>query len=325
MFWSRKKAAPAPVASPAAGGKHVAEQLWADKARAMSADRDWSRNLWQSHPITQAHIQRLMTGDPGVNWLGFVAQRYCATSRQRGLSLGCGNGCAERDAIKLGICRQMDGYDLSPGAVDEARALAGQAGMADQIAYAVADLDQITLPASTYDLVIAGQAVHHVQQLEHLAEQLWKSMKPGGILVLNEYVGPSRFQWSDRVGTLMNDLLRLLPPEKRQMRDGRLKSEIIRPTPEQVERVDPTESVRSAEILPVFERFFSYDYRAPFGGTLLQFLLSDIAANFDEHSPADCALIDLLVYFEETLIREQVIPSDFVFAILKPLANPLEP
>jgi SAM-dependent methyltransferase len=312
MFWSRKKK----METAPAMGKDVAAELWGEKARNMVSNKDWSRNLWQSHPITQAHIQRLMTGDPNVNWLNFVKQRYCETPRETGLSLGCGEGCAERDAIQLGLCMQMEAYDLSPGAIQAAEEQAAAVGMADRIRYGIADLDEISLPAAAYDLIIAGQSVHHISNLEHLAEQLHKSLRPGGILILNEYVGPSRFQWTDKVDRLMNDLLNLLPPEKRIMQNGTEKPAILRPTPEQVAKVDPTESVRSAEILPVFSQYFAADYSAPFGGTLLQFLLSEIVANFNEHDERDRARIDMLVYFEETLIREGVIDSDFVFAVM---------
>lgn len=312
MFWSTKKTPDLPP-------KAVAAALWGRKAQQMHRDKDWSRNLWQSHPITQKHIQQHMSGDPAKNWLTFVKEHYCPQPRERGLSLGCGDGAAERDSIRMGICRHIDAIDLSPGAIETARQQARIAGVDKSINYEIGDLDQITLPEATYDVVIAGQSVHHITNLENLAEQLHKSMTPDGILIINEYVGPSRYQWTDKTNTFMNDLLHLLPPEKRVMQNGTTKDSIIRPTPEQVIAVDPTESVRSAEIMPIFRQHFETDYHADFGGTLLQFLLSDIIANFHEDDPMDRALIDTLVYFEQTLIKEHVIDSDFIFAIMKPI------
>lgn len=316
MFWSKKK-------TEGLIPKNVAAELWGRKAKQMVTDKDWSRNLWQSHPITQRHIQRCMSGDPTVNWLNFVKNRYCEEPKHRGISLGCGDGAAERDSIALGICQTMDAYDLSPGAIETARDQARKSGYQDKLNYTVADLDDIDLPSSVYDVVIAGQSVHHISNLEGLSAQLYKSMKPDGILIVNEYVGPSQYQWTDKTNTLMNELLQLIPPEKRTIRDGTLKNAVVRPTPEQVIAVDPTESIRSEEILQVFDEFFEMDYQANFGGTLLQFLLSDIIANFDENDSMDRALIDMLVYFEETLIKEGVIQSDFVFAIMKPREHAL--
>lgn len=284
----------------------------------MVRDPDWSRNLWQSHPITQKHIQRHMSGDPEKNWLTYVEENYCQVPRKNGLSLGSGDGGAERDSIRQKICLKMTAYDLSPDAVRTAQEQAQLAGYGDQIDYQVADLDNIELPAGIYDLVIAAQSVHHISNLERLTEQIHKCLTSDGILVVNEYVGPSQYQWTDKADALMNELLQILPPEKRRMQDGSLKERVVRPTREQVVAVDPTESVRSEEILPILEQYFEYDYQANFGGTLLQFLLSDIIANFHEDDPMDRALIDILDFFEQTLIREGVIASDFIFAVMKP-------
>ena len=59
-------------------------------------------------------------------------------------------------------------------------------------------------------------------------------------------------------------------------------------------------------------------YRADFGGTLLQFVLADIVANFKEVDPKDAAIVDLMSLLEEVLIAERVLPSDFAFFILSP-------
>jgi hypothetical protein len=82
--------------------------------------------------------------------------------------------------------------------------------------------------------------------------------------------------------------------------------------------VDPSESIRSDEIPALLESRFDELYRADFGGTLLQFLLADIAANFKEDDPKDVALIGLMSLLEEVLIVERVLPSDFAFFVLSP-------
>lgn len=320
MFWNRRRK---PAEALPTGDKGVTTELWSRKAAEMVENQDWSRNLWQSHPITQDHIQRAMTGDAAVNWLNFFHRRYCTAPFEFGISLGCGNGAAERDSINLGICREIDGYELSPGAVQVAREQARIAGISDKIHYHIADLDSPQLPVAKYDVAIAGQSVHHVTNLEALVQALHRSMKPTGYLILNEYVGPSRYQWTDKTDRLMNDLLQILPPEKRRKQDGTLKEAVVRPLPEHVIAVDPSESVRSADILPVFSQWFETDYHANFGGTLLQHLLSEIVANFHEDDSRDRAIIDLLVHYEATLIEEGIIESDFVFAIMKPRLQPV--
>jgi hypothetical protein len=87
---------------------------------------------------------------------------------------------------------------------------------------------------------------------------------------------------------------------------------------EEIARVDPSESIRSDEIVATLESRFDVLYRADFGGTLLQFLLADIAANFNQDDPRDVALLDLMSLFEEVLVAERILPSDFAFFVFSP-------
>jgi hypothetical protein len=137
--------------------------------------------------------------------------------------------------------------------------------------------------------------------------------------VVNEYIGPARFQWLDKTQDLMNRILETLPADMRVNPVNDFVKEHFERTPaEEIARVDPSESIRSDEIVATLESRFEVLYRADFGGTLLQFLLADIAANFHEDDPKDVALLDLMSLFEEVLVTERVLPSDFAFFVLTP-------
>ena len=114
----------------------------------------------------------------------------------------------------------------------------------------------------------------------------------------------------------MDGLLEVLPEShRRNLRDGNVKGKVVRLEEDEVYRIDPSESVRSDEIMGLIEERFEIVYRADFGGTLLQFVLSDIAGNFDPADPKDVAMIDLVCLYEKTLIDKGVLPSDFVYLV----------
>ena len=69
--------------------------------------------------------------------------------------------------------------------------------------------------------------------------------------------------------------------------------------------------------MDLIEERFEIVYRADFGGTLLQFVLADIVGNFDPADPDDVAMIDLVCLYEQTLIDEGVLPSDFTYVVAK--------
>jgi hypothetical protein len=117
----------------------------------------------------------------------------------------------------------------------------------------------------------------------------------------------------------MNRILELLPEEyKVNPRNGYVKERMDRASAEEIARVDPSESIRSDEITELLRSRFDTLYHADFGGTINQFLLADIAANFRDDDPKDVALLDLISLLEELLVTERVLPSDFAFFVLSP-------
>lgn len=296
----------------------ITAELWGRTARERSETDEWKSGLWQWHPLTQRHINRMISGDETEDWLAFTKRRFVPEAGGHGLSLGCGDGWVEREAIRLKLCRSFDALDISAEALEVARRRAKDEGLNGLIVYRQADLNTVELEPHIYDVVIAAQALHHVEELEHLLDQVAASLAPGGLFVVNEYVGPARFEWLDKTQDLMNRMLECLPRElKVNPVDGRVKEEFARTDPDEVARVDPSESIRSDEIVALLTSRFEVVFRADFGGTLLQFLLADIAANFRPDDPKDVALVDLMALFEEVLVAEKVIPSDFAYFVLK--------
>ncbi len=291
---------------------------WGEEARTKVEGDEWTGLYWQSFILTQRNINKAIAGDPDENWLHFTKRRFFEQPKELGLSLGCGYGVLEREAVKLGIAERFDAFDISPEAVDVAREEAEAQGLGDRIDYAAADLNTIELEPGRYGTVFAIQTLHHIEALEHLLDQIRSSLTKDGLFVINEYVGPARFQFPDDRLPLMNKLLATIPESyRRSLRDGYLKDEVLRPNAKEVKRVDPSESIRSDEIMGLLEERFETVYKADFGGTLLQFVLSDIAGNFDPADPRDVALVDLICLYEETLIEHGVLPSDFTYVVAK--------
>ena len=296
----------------------VTAEHWGEEAREKAEGEDWQGLYWQSYILTAQHINRAISGEPSVDWLTFTKQRFFRKPVEVALSLGFGYGIVERVGIEQGIAERFEAYDISPEAVVVATEEAEKAGISDRIEYAAADLNTIALEPGRYGAVFAAQTLHHIEALEHLLDQIRESLTPDGLFVVNEYVGPARFQFPDEYLPLMDGLLAVLPEShRRSLKDGSLKEKAIRPKEKAVYDVDPSESVRSDEIMGLIEERFEIVYRADFGGTLLQFVLSDIAGNFDPAEPRDVAMIDLVCLYERTLIEKGVLPSDFVYLVAR--------
>jgi SAM-dependent methyltransferase len=301
--------------APASASAAAVEDYWGQIAAGLSECPAFPGS-WTENPVVRAAVMRRISGDERTDWLEWARDRCLTTPAGRALSLACGAGYTEREAIRCGLCRAIEGVDLSPLAIDTARKRARAKGMTT-ITYRVADLNAIELEPDSYDLVIAKQAIHHVAALEHLLDQVRQALRPAGLFLVNEYVGPSRFQWTDDQLAIMNALLPLLPERLRRYAGpgGGIRSRIERIPPESHAAEDPGEAVRSAEIVPLIAERFELVARRDFGGTILAPLLERIVQNFDPADEKDHSLLQLLLAFEELLLRHRVISSDFTVLV----------
>ena len=239
----------------------------------------------------------------------------------RALEVGCGDGGIALGLMQAGWFERLNAFDVAEGAVAGAQARAAAAGFYT-LQFLVRDGNTPTLDPSSYDVIYAEQALHQITDLEHLFAQCAAALRPGGILFASDYVGPSRMQYSDAHLALMNDMLARLPPEKRwDNLYGYQEKRLIQRTPLQAFLDhDPSEAPRSAEIIPVLERFFDVEV-APFGMELTYEVPLGIVHNFDPDDGDDNVLIDAMIELDRAAARDGT--ADRLFAnILPGRANP---
>lgn len=267
--------------------------------------------------VQRLYINPTIAGNPDENWLAYVKRRHLPKPVSRGLTLGCGNGGLERHGASLHLCEHHDAIDMSPGAIEIAKAAAVECGLTN-VTYDVQDLDECVLARERYDVVFSSMAIHHVENLERLFGQVRASLRPGGLFVFNEYVGPDRFQWTRRQLIVVNVVLRLLPQRlRRSLRDGQIKTIVLRPTREAMRQLDPSEAIRSSAILRLVASYFQIVERVDYGGAILHMALQDIVGNFRAESRRDVRILRLLCGLERSLLRLRVLRSDFAVVVAR--------
>src|SRR2546426_3665495 len=214
---------------------------------------------WLQHPLVQERINIKVSGTAQMNRFEYFLDRYLRGTMpvERALTLGSGVGELERGLCQYGFARFHEGLDLSDEAVRIASQKAESEGFR-HIRYRTADLNTVTLDRSSYDAIFGVSSVHHIHNLEHLFQQVQQALKPGGYFFLDEFIGPSRFQWTDAQLRTMNDALRRLPKELRRRISDRkkFKDRVVREIVGEVTASDPSEAVRSSEILPLLAQYF---------------------------------------------------------------------
>ncbi len=325
---------------------------------------------WLQLPAVQCRIAAKISGDPTVDWMDYVIDKYYAGEIpvSRCLSVGCGEGDLERRLAARGFFLACDAYDIAQGSIARARDLAVGQGF-NTINYDVRDINDLALQPAHYDAIFSFSALHHFVALEHVLSQIHTALKPGGLFIINEYIGPSRFQFPRQQVNAMNAALRLVPLGYRRIRDaagdtidatlskpidareslrrgamklrdgslwpamrrkareefcrrrhssdgGRFKLEVACPTVSDVVRLDPSEAVRSDEIVSLVHQKFDVLEMKGYGGSILHFLLGGIAGNFTKDA-AGQSLLDMQFQIEDSLIDAGHLSHDFALLVAR--------
>ena len=139
--------------------------------------------LSEDNPLIRKY-QNEVIGMEGLSewaWIDYYKDKlgtfdYC-------LSLGSGGGSLEKNMLEKGFVGRIDTVDIvkntGPGF------------------HLVGDLNFINIPPEKYDIVICKGTLPYIVNKEHILYQINSSLKDGGVFILKDYVGESKFQWSD--------------------------------------------------------------------------------------------------------------------------------
>lgn len=235
---------------------------------------------------------------------------------ENGLTLGCGAGRCERELVGRGVCRSFHGIDISEKAIATAREIAKEKDL--PLTYEVADLNFLNLPEKTFDLVVAQTSLHHVLFLERVAEQVWRSLKSDGYLWIHDFIGETQGQYDPKRLSTMNRILAILPEKFRKNKiNGQLIAEIERPEPGHLG--SPFESIRSGEIVPVFQRWFTIEWKVEFNAFLHRVAPPGTRAAYLENEDTK-ALFEILMLLDRLCIEEKIVQPTGGQYLMRPRA-----
>ncbi len=299
-----------PIAASGFGNdRHRVSDYWGQQFQAMRADNSY----WLNNKLVEESTYRLMTDTPN-HWLGWLLDHYfTGRTFDRSLSICCGDGAHEIQLYTSGKVRFVSGVDISEGAIKQAKERFEAVGAPpDQYRFEVQDVNTLAIDG-TFDLILSTGALHHTTNLEALLSTVERALDPNGYFIVVEFIGPNRFQWTDRQVEIANQVLSALDPY--YLRDGR-QTRFERPSVESMLKSDPSEAVRSAEVYPLVKKHFDVCYERSYNGTLLHQLHPLLSSELANRGQRDFdSIVKLILLMEDLLIKGGVLPSDFVFLI----------
>lgn len=273
---------------------------------------------WGDHPTILAEVFRAAFGDAKMDFFRYFKEKHPDFAQRTALSLCCGDGGFERALLDHGVFASITGIDLSPARIAAARDI--HRPVADRLSFDVGDVNTGEFGTRCIDIVFAKAALHHVESLEQTAAGICRALRDNGLLVAIDFFGPTRFQWTDEQLRAANwFLVNRVPLELRTRKDTSIYAEVRRPTVAEMISIDPSEAVRSGELMDVLSKYLYFTVNIPLGGTLLNLIFfGDIINNFDESNPAHNQILVEACQYERALIDAGVIESDFRLIVAKP-------
>ena len=166
------------------------------------------------------------------DWLDPFIEEY--GPRERCLSLGSGLGRVESYLIERGFTKAIDAIEVCAGVNSEGRI--NEKG----VDFMPGDLNFLDIQPNSYDFILCHGVLHHLINLELVLHRINQALRPNGILLIYEYIGEDRWQFSDaRMAVLKKSFPNVVfnvPP---------------------LWAVPGFESVRSSDLLPLVRTFFS--------------------------------------------------------------------
>ena len=270
------------------------------------------RSAWTKNKIVEREIYLRMTDLPN-HWIEWTFE-VCVPPINRILSIGCGDGAHELAIGRRRYASYIRAFDASSVAIEQARASAVAENL--DIDFRVSTFEEFCRSepeGPLMDAVLFCGSLHHVIEIEAMLFAVRRHLRPGGFVIVNEYVGPCYQLYSERQLSIVNNFLKRVPAEFKVEPDAQLDL----PTIEMIMAADPTEGVRANLIRHLLPLFFNRHYERLIGGGLLHpifGLLDDNRVN--DGSPASVALAEMLVAADSELTRLGVLDHEFLFTVM---------
>lgn len=268
--------------------------------------------FWQS-PVVRAEINRRISGDPTLSPEAYFAREHGSSlPAPEALTLRAGDAKLELALIEQGSCQRIIGLDPDAARAESANGNVPEARR-EQIHFQQGEPSHWQ-PQAPLGAVLARSVLHRQEDLEGLLDHVRQMLLPGGLLFVDEFIGPARFQWTETQLEVVNRLLGALPDEllvDLGAADGRRKRVVGRPDPAAHAVSNPHDAVHSDRIVECLDERFERVEVSFYGGAVYHQLFSRIMGNFAPHP----ALVRVVMEVDGLLTDMEVLTSDYLWGV----------
>lgn len=286
-----------------------------ERAKTAFNHLDTKSSNWWIIPKIKERWNLLITGNKNIGTEQFTVENYLKDRKNlRMLSLGSGNCSSELKFASYDNFSEILCTDIAEKPLKAAEKISKEKYL-NNIKFEIHDANKIKLTENHYDIVYFRASLHHFKNIESLIrDKIKRTLKPNGLLIIDEFVGPSRLQFSKYQIRAINKALNLIPIiYRKRYKQKFYKNKVYGPGLIRMILADPSECIDSQNILPSINKYFNTVYEVGYGGNILFFTLKDLAHHFVELNNEKERILNKLFRYEDQYIEKH--PSDFVFGV----------
>lgn len=207
---------------------------------------------------------------------------------------GCGEGTKEMMLLESNLVQKFVCFELAKERIIKGRELAEKKGLQDRITFFNEKFFSSKYSEQSYDMFFGDNSLHHMMDAYDAVKKSYEILNLDGVFFRNDFVGKSKFQWSDMELAIVNGIRMSLDEKIFQKRNGEIyKRMVSRPSIDSMNRSDPSEAADSDSIIPEIRELFENPIIIPTGGLVYHLCLNGILSNIEEESDLLKHLLDM--------------------------------
>lgn len=248
-------------------------------------------------------------------------QKYCISNNSikeiKILSVGSGNGELEvKIASDLSISGiqnfSIECMDINQNMLERTINLAKEKGVEQCIKTNKSDFNKWQ-PQTEYHIILANQSLHHVLELEHLFDSIYKGLSKKGLFLTSDMIGRNgHMRWPEAIEAL-EPFWEEMPEEKKY-------NQLLKRQENQYVNHDCStegfEGIRAQDTLGLLTSQFNFELFIPFANIIMVMIDRPFGHNFDINNPEDIDFIDRLHAKDEKLILKGILKPTQMLAVM---------
>lgn len=232
------------------------------------------------------------------------------------LCIGSGNCDIEVNyAFNTPADVQFTCMDINPAMLDRGKRNAASLKIDfSRIKFLVEDVNTCCLPKDEYNIVFISQALHHFVELEHIFEEIKKTLVSDGYFIVNDIIGRNGHLIYENTFLLLNKLWQQLPYEfklhnrQQQYFKNRIQWDCS---------TESFEGIRAEDILPLLCKNFNFQVFVPFYTIIQYFIDRDFGGNFDPDKSYDRAILEYVYNLDIYCLKNKLLAPTQMWGVLR--------